>query len=310
MKDYEMKGYAIVVDTNKCVGCEACAVACKVWWTSKFKGLEHAWWIITETRPGRGYPKNWVEKTFKNIPPSRQDYEQPFKYRYENLINNPTNEIPPKIYPVPLPTYGPNWDWDRGSGNDPEDAWFFYLPLQCMHCDEAPCVEVCPAKAMYKREDGIVVYDPDLCISCQSCFYACPYRRIFWNYEQNLSSKCIMCAPLVDRGEEPICVRVCGARARYFGRLDDPTSPVYVLVREYKVALPLFPQFNTKPRVFYVPPLLTPPRPDGTPRYDKEYLEKFFGKEVWRVKEVLERERGNPNSKLMKILGGETYVQR
>jgi len=62
-------------------------------------------------------------------------------------------------------------------------------------------------------------------------------------------------------------------RARFFGRIDDPESPVYVIAREYKVALPLLPQFNTNPRVLYIPPVLTPPRPDGKPRYDRDYLE-------------------------------------
>ena len=300
------KGYAIVVDLNKCVGCQACAIACKVWWTSKEKGLEHAWWIVTETRPGRGYPKNWVEKVKKGVPNTREDYEADFRYRYENLLCNPSNGVP-RIYPEPLPKYGPNWEWDLGVGETPEDAWFFYLPIQCMHCENAPCVEVCPAKALYRRDDGIVVYDPDVCMSCQSCFVVCPYRRVFWNYELNRPSKCIMCVPLVERGEKPICVRVCGARARFFGRLDDPNSPVYVLAKEYKVALPLFPQFNTNPRVLYVPPVLTPPKSNGEERYDRKYLEELFGKDVWRVKEVLERERKNPNSKLMKILGGVTY---
>ena len=109
------KGYAIVVDLNKCVGCQACAIACKVWWTSKEKGLEHAWWIVTETRPGRGYPKNWVEKVKKGIPNTREDYEADFRYRYENLLSNPSNGVP-RIYPEPLPKYGPNWEWDLGVG--------------------------------------------------------------------------------------------------------------------------------------------------------------------------------------------------
>ncbi len=297
-------GYVIVVDLNKCVGCQACAVACKVWWTSQEKGAEHAWWIITETRPGTGYPKNWVEKVEKGVSNGKEDYEEIVKFRYNELLKNEGSESP-RVYPQQIPDHGPNWDWDMGIGEAPEDAWFFYLPIQCMHCAEAPCVEACPAKALYRTEDGIVVYDPDVCMRCKTCFEICPYRRVFWNYEENRPTKCIMCYPLVEKGEEPICVRVCGAKARYFGRIDDPQSDVYVLAKEYKVAIPLFPQFKTVPRILYIPPVLTPPKNNGRERYDKAYLEKFFGKDVWRVKEVLERERQKKDSKLMKVLRRE-----
>lgn len=296
-------GWCLVVDLNKCVGCQACTIACKTWWTSKMKGADHIWWLIVETRPGTGYPKNWIEKSKRGEKPSPEDYEVPVKFAYENLLNNPTGEIPPKITPKQAPTWGPNWDWDTGKGEKPEDAWFFYLPIQCMHCDNPPCVNSCPTHAMYKRDDGIVVYDPQLCMACQACYEACPYRRIFWNYETGTPSKCILCLPLVERGEPPICVTACPMRARFFGSLDDPESPVYVIVKEYGVALPLLPEFNTNPRVLYIPPVLAPPKPDGSPRYDPEYLEKLFGKDVWRVKEVLERERRKGSeSKLMKVL--------
>ncbi|HDI73514.1 MAG TPA: respiratory nitrate reductase subunit beta [Candidatus Korarchaeota archaeon] len=298
-------GYAIITDLNKCLGCQACAIACKEWWTSKEEGADHAWWIIVETRPGAGYPRNWLDKKKRGERLAPEDFEQRAEFKYDNLINNPTGEIPPKITPEPLPSWGPNWDWDIGEGETPSDAWFFYLPIQCMHCDDAPCVDSCPSHALYRRDDGVVMFDPQLCMGCQACFETCPYARVFWNYVRGMPTKCIMCAPLLDKGEEPICVHVCPARARFFGRVDDPSSPVYTLVEEYGVALPLLPQFNTNPRVLYIPPVLLPPKPDGTPRYDERLLEELFGKEVWRVKEVLERERQKgENSKLMRVLTG------
>ena len=296
------KGYAIVVDLNKCLGCEACAVECKTWWTSKEKGLHHAWWIITETRPGTGYPKNWVDNVKNGIPPDMKDYEQEFEYRYGSLVNYAGDDLP-KIYPDPMPVYGPNWDFDSGSGKRPEDAWYFYLPVQCMHCDNAPCVEVCPAHAMYKDKKGMVVYDPTVCIGCKSCYHACPYRRIFWNNELNQPAKCIMCLPFIEKGEKPLCVRVCGGKARFFGDLGDSDSAVHVFAQEYKVAIPLFPQYKTNPRVLYIPPVLSPPA-NGKERYNKDYLEFFFGKDVWRVKDILAKERKNKNSKLVRYLGG------
>ncbi len=306
-------GWCIVVDLNKCVGCQACAVVCKTWWNKdNSKGRHHIWWLIVETRPGTGYPRNWLEKSMRGEMPSKEDYEQYTEFKYEDLRNNPTSSIPPNITPEPAPTWGPNWDWDTGSGEEPSNAWFFYLPMQCMHCDDAPCVNSCPTNAMYKRDDGIVVYDPQLCMACRACFESCPYRRIFWDEKNGVPSKCILCLPFVERGEPPLCIRTCPAKARFFGRLDDPESPVYVIVKEYKAALPLLPEFNTNPRILYIPPVLIPPRPDGTPRYDKEYLEKLFGKDVWRVKEVLEAERKKGmNSKLIRVLTGyPTYKVR
>ncbi len=297
------KGAALVVDLNKCLGCQACAIACKVWWSSKEPGAEHAWWLITETRPGPGYPKNWLEKSKKGERQSKKDYEPDFRFRYEELVNNTTGKTPPDITPQPAPQWGPNWNWDQGVGETPKDAWYFYLPIQCMHCENPPCVESCPSHALFKRKDGIVMLDPQLCLGCQACFEACPYRRIFWNLKLGTPSKCIMCAPLVDQGLDPICVQVCPARARFFGRIEDPDSPVHVLIKEYKVAIPLLPELNTKPRVLYVPPVLTPPRPDGKPRYDKKYLEELFSKDIWRVKEILEAERKKGrSSKLIRVL--------
>jgi Fe-S-cluster-containing dehydrogenase component len=297
-------GWVLIIDLNKCLGCQACAIACKTWWTMSFKkGENHIWWLIVETRPGPGYPKNWLEKRERGEEITDSDYEPYTEFRYENLRNNPTNEIPPKITPQPPPRWGPNWDWDIGVGNDPTDAWFFYLPLQCMHCDNAPCMHVCPSGAIYKRNDGIVTIDPQLCMGCQACVHACPYARMYWDKRRGVPSKCILCMPFVDKGEPPLCVRACPARARYFGRIDDPESPVYVIAKEYGVALPLLPQLGTMPRVLYIPPVLTPPKPDGSPRYDMKYLEKLFGKEVWRVKKILEEERKKGmKSKLMRVL--------
>jgi len=236
------------------------------------------------------------------VPQSPDDYEPEFRFRYENLFNNPTGEVPPKIYPEEDIEYGPNWDWDMGVGEAPEDTWFFYLPIQCMHCEDPPCVKTCPSGALYKTEDGIVMLNESICIGCEACVENCPYRRVFFNPVIRAPSKCIMCQPLVEKGEPPICVRVCPAQARFFGRLEDPDSPVHIIVEEYKAAVPLLPQFNTDPRIFYVPPVLTPPRPDGGDRYDMEYLKKLFGDAVAEASENLIRERGKEDSKLIKVL--------
>ncbi|HIQ55918.1 MAG TPA: 4Fe-4S dicluster domain-containing protein [Pyrodictium sp.] len=311
MVELPRKGWVMVIDLNKCIGCQACTVACKVFWNFKRPGTYHIWWRIVETRPGKGYPKEWLEKKLKGEPITEKDYEVKVHFSYEKLFNNPTNQIPARIIPETIPEYGPNWDWDIGTGTKPEDAWYFYLPIQCMHCDNPACLKACPmpGTAIVKREDGIVLVNPTLCGSCMECVKACPYARMFWNPEEKHPSTCIFCAPLVERKEPPICVRSCPQKAVYFGRIEDKESPVYTILVEYRVALPLLPElakkYGVKPRVFYIPPVLDPPRPDGRPRYDEKYLDLLFGREWRRVKKVLEAERiKGLNSKLIRVLTG------
>lgn len=128
--------------------------------------------------------------------------------------------------------------------------------MSCQHCDNPACVAACPTGAAYKREDGIVMQDPELCIGCKACIEACPYQgvRTFIDGEPqhytafdtgdadalahvaNTVEKCTFCAHRVDRGEQPFCVEVCPGRARVFGDLNDPASEVSQLLamREHR----------------------------------------------------------------------------
>ncbi len=149
------------------------------------------------------------------------------------------------------------------------------LPILCMHCDEPPCVEVCPSGASQKRADGIVFIDYDTCIGCTSCMMACPYQaRMFISeaqtyfpeptlYEEvtksalnkgvppGVVSKCTFCKHRVDEGKRPACVETCLGGARIFGDFDDPNSEVSVLIRERK-HFQLLKEAGTKPRVYYL----------------------------------------------------------
>lgn len=103
---------------------------------------------------------------------------------------------------------------------------FYYQPMQCQHCDNPECVSVCPTGASYKREDGVVLVDHSKCIGCQYCVMACPYgvRAYDEGRDKGVIEKCTMCAHLIDKGEQPACVRHCPGQARLFGDLDDPES--------------------------------------------------------------------------------------
>lgn len=146
-----------------------------------------------------------------------------------------------------------------------------FLPVLCNHCEKPACMDVCPTGATYKREDGIVLIDYELCIGCRSCMEACPYGpRTFYegdgayypgrktpfeevkrNYTDGIVMKCNFCADRVDQGREPACVQTCPTECRIFGDLNDPKSEAARLVAEKK-ARPLLPEKGLEPAVFYI----------------------------------------------------------
>jgi len=143
---------------------------------------------------------------------------------------------------------------------------------------------------------------------------ACPYKEIFRNPITLHAEKCHACLPRLEQGVAPACVRQCPGRCIWVGFLDDEEGAVYQLVRKWRVALPLRPDFGTEPNVYYVPPLAPPPfKEDGTPdwegsRIPREYLRQLFGPEVDRALSTLRaemekrRRRPREESELMDIL--------
>jgi len=127
------------------------------------------------------------------------------------------------------------------------------LPRPCMHCDEPPCVPVCPAEATWKRPDGIVVVDYDQCIGCRYCLNACPYDARYVNGKANIIDKCIFCADTrLARGENTTaCQITCPAKVRIFGDLDDPNSEISQILKEREY-FTLKPEKGTKPKLFYL----------------------------------------------------------
>lgn len=141
-----------------------------------------------------------------------------------------------------------------------------YFPRSCLHCDDAPCVTVCPTGASYKRtEDGIVLVDEDMCIGCKLCSWACPYGAREFDREVGVMKKCTLC---VDRiyndnldpvDQIPACVATCPVSARHFGDLGDPESDVSKLVAS-REGYDLMPEMECRPTNKYLPPR---PRRDG-----------------------------------------------
>ena len=112
------------------------------------------------------------------------------------------------------------------------DVEMYYLPVLCQHCKDPQCTKVCPTGASHKREDGIVLIDKEKCIGCRYCTMACPYGVRYYNEEEGVVEKCTLCAHRVDVGEEPFCVKICGAKSRIFGDIDDPNSEISQKIRE------------------------------------------------------------------------------
>lgn len=127
----------------------------------------------------------------------------------------------------------------------------FYTVLRCNHCDDAPCVSICPTSALYRRPDGIVDFDNDRCIGCKACMQACPYDALYIDPEEKTAAKCHFCAHRIEIGLEPACVIVCPTSAIIWGDLEDVSSPVAKALRENPVTVRK-PEQGTKPKLYYV----------------------------------------------------------
>jgi tetrathionate reductase subunit B len=125
-----------------------------------------------------------------------------------------------------------------------------YRPNLCMHCDNAPCMEACKYEgALYKRDDGLVIVDPEKCTGCRLCVDACPYEGAIWfNEDLNIAQKCTGCAHLLDDGwTEPRCADACPTLAIKF--MDEIEAKK--LIAEAEVWTPKF-KTKAKPRVYYL----------------------------------------------------------
>ena len=123
--------------------------------------------------------------------------------------------------------------------------------LRCNHCDDAPCIAICPTQALFKRDNGIVDFDSSRCIGCKACMQACPYDALYIDPVTETAAKCNFCAHRVDVGLKPACEIVCPTQAILSGDLDDPHSRISQLVSREPVQVRK-PEQGTLPKLFYI----------------------------------------------------------
>ncbi len=313
---------AMVLDLNKCLGCQTCTVACKKLWNTD-TGSGYAYWNNVETLPGKGYPANWTETGGRTatgevkagrVPDLDTEYGRAWDFNHKQVFDGVGKQAKDKpwLKPEGDPTWGPNWDEDHGDGVYPQTNHYFYMARVCNHCTHPACLDACPREAIEKRkEDGIVVVNKDRCHGYRFCVEACPYKKVYFDTKEQSASKCIFCMPRIEEGVPQACARQCPGRLRFVGYLDDEEGPIWKLVNKWKVALPQHAEYGTTPNVFYVPP--TSPSqldaqgdPTGNPRISLEFLEGMFGEPVKQALATIEAERAKKkrgeSSELMDLL--------
>jgi len=242
-----------VFNTNRCIACQTCTMACKSTWTFS-PGQELMWWNNVETKPYGGYPKNWDVKTLELMEKSnpggqKWDVSKISRDAPYGVFNGktifelapwaryalgyePTDDEwkSPNIYEdTPVAEKGEPGEYPNGGEALENRTWFFYLARVCNHCTYPACVAACPRQAPYKRkEDGIVLINQERCWGYKQCVQACPYKKAMYRPDTRTSEKCIACYPRIE-GKDPAsggvpmearCMAVCIGKIRMQGLVD------------------------------------------------------------------------------------------
>ena len=298
--------FAFVFNINRCIACQTCTMACKSTWTFS-EDQEYMWWNNVESKPYGGYPHHWDAKLLNMLDkdnPGGQKWENG-KFSGNTIFEAAgkdgadSNRVLGYL-PTDKEWKSPNiheetatgevlkpGEWGRSAQLPEHKTWFFYLQRLCNHCTYPGCVAACPRKAIYKRpEDGIVLIDQERCRGYRKCVEACPYKKPMYRPSTGASEKCIGCYPRIEGKDKELCpeggaietrcMSACVGKIRLQGLVekkadgtwvDTPDNPLYYLIRERKIALPLYPQFGTEPNGYYIPPRWVP----------RSYLDQMFG---------------------------------
>jgi tetrathionate reductase subunit B len=210
--------YVFLVDTDKCVGCGLCVKACK---------------LENEIPYDANVTRTWVE-------------------RYVLTKDGQFHADSPKGGRDGFTT--PNIDQNEsGMLSIPSDQIekAFFVPKLCNHCENPPCVQVCPVGATYQTPEGVVLVDRKWCIGCGYCIMACPYGARFFHPVYHTADKCTFCYHRITKGLPTACVQACPFGARQLGNIKDPNDPVTKAITSERVSV-LKSEFGTKPQAYYI----------------------------------------------------------
>jgi Fe-S-cluster-containing dehydrogenase component len=272
------KKLGLVIDLDTCVGCHACAVACKEWNAGGFAAP-----LPDEQPYGKAPTGVWFNRvhSYEIAAVLVDDASEAEAMRASTDTDavrggQAGNEVPHAarapapgtaaaadghhcsagpVTSAPTPACG-----SRGEAIVSHPAMTLHFPRSCLHCEEPACVTVCPTGASYKRaEDGIVLVNEDTCIGCKLCSWACPYGAREYSAVEGVMKKCTLCIDriynenLTEAERQPACVQACPTRARHFGDLADPASKVSQLVAA-RGGVDLMPELGYRPVNKYLPP--------------------------------------------------------
>ncbi|MEI6415633.1 MAG: 4Fe-4S dicluster domain-containing protein [Pseudomonadota bacterium] len=311
--DYPYEGarpkrqFAMVLDTNKCIACQTCTVACKTTWTPG-RGQEYMFWNNVESKPYGYYPLGWDVNILDKL--GVQEVGGAV-YRGKTLFESaPTGERILGYLPDDLDYAHPNIGEDDSTGlmsqgaylTTPHLQWMFYLPRICNHCTYPACLGSCPRQSIYKRpEDGIVLLDQSRCRGYRECVKGCPYKKTYFNPITRVSEKCIGCYPAIENDRQTQCTISCIGKIRLQGFMGGPDAvrednPLDYLVHIAKIAKPLYPQFGLEPNTYYIPPIHVP----------SAYLTQMFGADVAAATATYRQAAGNKTLLGALLLFGST----
>jgi len=158
------------------------------------------------------------------------------------------NDFPP--YSVAQPRHGHRWiDIMRKERGQYPKVDVSYLPVPCMHCDDAPCIKNAKDGAVHKRDDGIVLIDPEKAKGQKDILDTCPYGAIWWNEDKSVPQKCTFCIHLLEEGwKEPRCVQACPTGSMRVVHAEDSEMQKIIKSENLEVYQP---RYKTRPRVYY-----------------------------------------------------------
>lgn len=212
--------------------------------SSDYNWEDHKWGFIVDTTICIGCGRCVKACNIENNVPSSSHYTRTWIERY--VIDEEG-----EVY-VDSPNLGQDgFDNTKEHYENVNINKSFFVPKLCNHCENPPCVQVCPVGATYVTKDGVILIDKEYCIGCGYCIQTCPYKARYLNHKLGIADKCTWCYHRITKGFKTACVEVCPTGARIIGDLNDHESELSRVLKKKRTNI-LKAEYGTEPNVFYV----------------------------------------------------------